>query len=104
MDGFEVDTDVLREHAQHVRHRAGQIALLGPTTRRMQSDPGAFGVALVPLGLAMSAVQTVCSGAIEVLARAVDTTGRAVTATADTYDDVEAAVESIFRAGQGVLR
>ncbi len=104
MDGFEVDTDRLREHARHVRERAGDVAELVPVALAMAADPGAFGIALAPVGNAMALAQAACGVAIGGVGGALAVTGTAVDVVADSYDVTDTAVRTVFRAGQVVLR
>lgn len=104
MDGFEVDTDMLREHARHVRDRAGEAAVLAPAALAMAADPGAFGIALAPLGSAMAVAQAACGVAIGGVGGVLAVTGVAVEVLADSYDVTDTAVRAVFRAGQEVLR
>lgn len=97
--GLDVDTDAMRSHAQRVQGlagKAGQAVAAADQVSFSSEMYGRFGALLVwPF---MLPLQEAGATSTRVVKDALADTGRAVRATADTFDFVEDAVVQVMKA------
>ena len=100
--GFDVDLTALRRHAGHVEVRAEGMARCA-SAATAAVDSGAYGVAMVALGAAVGALQSVVCDALTSAAAGLGATASGIDASVSAYEGIDAAVSDVLSRGRRLL-
>lgn len=97
MDGFQVDTDVLRRHATRVGHVAGDVGTAQSAAQTTDLNSGAFGLLCSFLPPIVAGTDQAARDAIAAVREAADAMVTELGAMARSLDEVDGAVETRFQ-------